>query len=192
MNTQGDPAVRVTPTDYEDRRGTWLDAHPLARKGKRWFVAFVEALLKAGSLFAIWLAIAAAFHLWPFGESPDVRIDIVSSQVNPAGYDDASDEYICLINKSGGDVNLLGWDLRDAEGSVNVLPDVTLASENRLRVHPGEGKNTAGDIYGEGQAAVWNNQGDTVTLLDSDGNLIDSQTYGARSSESIASRCGSP
>lgn len=172
--------------------GTWLDAHPLARKGKRWFVAFVEAVLKVGSLFAIWLAIAAAFHLWPFGESPDLRIDIVSSQVNSAGYDNASDEYICLINKSGGDVNLLGWDLRDAEGSVNVLPDVTLASEHSLRVHPGEGKNTAGDIYGEGQAAVWNNQGDTVSLLDSDGNLIDSQTYGVRSSESIASRCGSP
>jgi hypothetical protein len=69
------------------------------------------------------LAIAAAFHIWPFGESPDVRIDIAASQVNTRGYDNASDEYICLVNKSGGDVDLLGWELRDAEGSVSVLPD---------------------------------------------------------------------
>lgn len=153
------------------------------------FVQAVEWVLKAGSAFAIWLAIAAAFNFWPFGEAPDVRIDIAASQVNSKGYDNAADEYVCLVNMSGGDVDLLGWELRDAEGSVNVLPDVTLAPDQHLRVHPGGGKNSNADIYGEGEAAVWNNQGDTVTLLDESGNVIDSQTYGSRAAEAVAASC---
>lgn len=151
----------------------------------------LEWVLKAGSAFGIWLAIAAPFHFWPFTQPPDVRIDIAASQVNPAGYDDASDEYICLVDKSGEDVALLGWELRDAEGAVNVLPDITLSPEQHLRVHPGEGRNTETDIYGEGHKAVWNNGGDTATLLDENGNVIDSQVYGARESETVAAGCGS-
>lgn len=149
----------------------------------------VDWVLKAGSLFGIWLAIAAPFHLWPFGEAPDVRIDIAASQVNSKGYDNASDEYVCLVNMSGDDVDLLGWELRDAEGSVNVLPDIALSPDQRLRVHPGGGKNSNTDVYGEGEAAVWNNQGDTVTLLDESGNVIDSQTYGSRAAETVAASC---
>lgn len=163
---------------------------PKSRRAGRIFVGILEWALKAGSAFAIYLAIAAAFHIWPFSEAPDVRIDIAASQVNSRGYDNASAEYICLVNKSGGDVDLLGWELRDAEGGVNVLPDVTLASDQQLRVHPGEGRNTSTDLYGEGHAAVWNNTGDTVTLFDQSGNVIDSQTYGSRQSETVAAGCG--
>lgn len=163
-----------------------------SKRAGRIFVGTLEWLLKAGSAFAIYLAIAAAFHIWPFSEPPDVRIDIAASQVNTRGYDNASDEYICLANQSGGDVELLGWELRDAEGGVNVLPAVTLASDHQIRIHPGEGRNTSTDLYGEGHAAVWNNEGDTVTLLDQSGNVIDSQTYGSRPSETVAAGCGSP
>lgn len=161
-----------------------------SKRAGRIFVTTVEWVLKAGSGFAIYLAIAAAFSFWPFGEPPDVRIDIAASQVNTRGYDNASDEYICLVNKSGGDVDLHGWELRDAEGGVNVLPDFTLASDEQIRVHPGEGRNTDTDLYGEGHAAVWNNEGDTITLLDQSGNVIDSQTYGSRQSETVAAGCG--
>jgi|GEM_PF-1826915 len=165
------------------------DQESQRRRGGRIFVQAVEWLLKAGSAFAIWLAIAAAFHLWPFGEPPDVRVDIAASQVNAKGYDSAVNEYVCLVNMSGDEVDLLGWELRDAEGSVNVLPDITLAPEQHLRVHPGGGENSGSDVYGEGEQAVWNNQGDTVTLLDESGNVIDSQTYGSRSSEETAANC---
>lgn len=150
------------------------------RRSGRIFVQALEWLLKAGSAFAIWLAIAAAFNLWPFGEPPDVRIDIAASQVDSKGDDDASSEYICLVNMSSDDVDLLGWEVRDAEGSVNVLPDLSLGADQHLRVHPGGGQNSSNDVYGEGDKAVWNNQGDTATLLDESGNVIDTQTYGSR------------
>lgn len=51
-------------------------------------------------------------------------------------------------SRAGERPRTLGWELRDAEGSVN----------------------------------VWNNQGDTATLLDESGDVIDTQTYGSRQS----------
>ncbi len=36
------------------------------------------------------------------------------------------------------------------------------------------------DVDGEGDEPVWNNQGDTATLLDESGDVIDTQTYGSR------------
>jgi competence protein ComEC len=97
---------------------------------------------------------------------------------------------VCLVNKSGGSVDLLGWVLSDAEGNVNVLPDVTLESDEHLKVHPGGGANSDTDVYGEGEAAAWNNSGDTITLFDQSGERIDSQTYGEQSEEGAKAACG--
>lgn len=178
-----------TPVDPET--DTQTDESRIKKAGGQ-FGKTVDWAVKIGSAAGAYLAIAAAFHFGPFSEPPDVRIDVASSQINSPGSDNGSDEYICLVNKSDSDVDLLGWELRDAEGSVNFLPDVILAPEQHLKVHPGEGRNTASDVYGEGHAAVWNNEGDTATLLDDSGNKIDSQTYGARSSETTAASCRSP
>lgn len=151
----------------------------------------VEWALKFGSAAGAFLAIAAAFHFGPFSEPPDVRIDVAASLVNSEDSDTGPVEYICLVNKSGGAVDLLGWELRDAEGSVNLLPDVTLSPDQRLRVHPGDGKNGEADIFGEGQDPAWNNTGDIVTLLDDQGNVIDLVAYGSHESESTSASCTS-
>jgi Lamin Tail Domain len=151
----------------------------------------LDLLTKVGGMLAVYLTLAATLSWWPFAGPPDVRIDVSASLVNPKGYDNGSDEYVCLVNEDGDGVSLLGWELRDAEGGVNVLPDVTLDSGQALRVHPGGGKDSATDVYGEGNAAVWNNDGDTITLLDESGDRIDSQSYGSHSSETTAAGCGS-
>lgn len=143
-----------------------------------------------GGLAGVWLTYAAIFQIWPFSGLPDVRIDIVASSINSTGYDKAADEYICLINK-GDRTDLLGWALRDAEGDVNVFSDIALDSGASIRVHPGRGRNSSTDLYGDEGTPRWNNTGDTVTLYDADGNEIDSQTYG-QSSENPPASCGPP
>ena len=136
-----------------------------------------DLIAKVGGAAGALLTVAAILQVWPFGGGPpDVRIDVAASRVNPPGYDSASDEYVCLVNKDG-DVNLLGWVVRDAEQQVNVLPDITLHSNQRIRIHPGEGTATSGDVFGHA-GTTWNNEGDTITVLDSDGNQIASATYG--------------
>jgi hypothetical protein len=157
--------------------------------GKRASVAF-DWLTKAGSLAGVYLTAAALFQIWPFSSLPDVRIDVAASRVNSQGYDRAADEYICLVNKEDGE-DLLGWTLRDAEGDVNVLPDIRLDSGQSIRVHPGRGRNSETDVYGDKGTPRWNNTADTITLFDDSGNEIDSRAYG-QSSENTPAGCGPP
>lgn len=155
-----------------------------------WLTILFALFTTAGSFLSLYLTYAGATERWPFSGPPDVRIDVVASQLNAPGSDRASDEYVCLVNKSGGSVDLLGWVLSDAEGNVNVLPDVRLESDGHLKVHPGGGASSDTDVYGEGEAAAWNNSGDTITLFDQSGDRIDSQTYGEQSEEGAKAACG--
>jgi hypothetical protein len=140
----------------------------------------------AGLLLS-YLGLAYAVGMAPFGK-PDVRVDVAASSFNPVGDDDPADEFVCLVNE-GDDVELTGWELRDAIGVVNELRDFTLRSGESVRVHPGGGRDTEADIYGDRGGAAWTNEGDTVTLVDDDGNEIDSKGYGP-ASEGAAAGCG--
>lgn len=161
-----------------------------AKKARSWVAAGFDWLVKAGGLAGVWLTIAALLQIWPFSGLPDVRIDVAASRVNAPGNDKAAAEYICLVNKDDG-ADLLGWTVRDAEGDVNVLPDITLAAGQSLRVHPGSGTNPDIDVYGDNGTPQWNNTADTITLFDDSGNEFDSRAYG-QSSESRPVGCGTP
>lgn len=142
----------------------------------------VVLLINAGS--------AWVFGYWPFLEEQPVRIDTASSMFNAPGDDDPAEEYVCLVNQADEPVDLLGWVLRDGAGrDVNTLPDFTLAPEAHVRVHPGKGRNSTTDLFGTGGSPVWTNGGDSVTLLDADGQEIDSQSYGPRDDNEAAGRC---
>ena len=122
---------------------------------------------------------------------PDIRIDAAASLVNPTT-DTAAAEYICLVSEEGSAVSLTGWKLADAEGTVNVLPQFSLGPQARVRIHPGGGDertDTTHDLYGE-SGASWNNDGDTVTLLDADGTPVDSVSYGNREDGEVRGTCG--
>lgn len=124
---------------------------------------------------------------------PDVLIDVAASLVNPFN-DTPAAEYICLVNEGDSAVRLTGWKLTDAGGVVNVLPQFSLASHARVRVHPGGGDeraDTTHDLYSEAGTS-WNNDGDTLTLLDSDGTVVDSASYGNREDGEVRGTCGPP
>jgi Lamin Tail Domain len=161
-----------------------------AKKVWGWAAAGFDWLVKAGGLAGVWLTVAALFQIWPFSGLPDVRIDVAASRVNSPGNDSAAAEYICLVNKGKG-VDLLGWTVRDAEGDVNVLPDIVLLPDQSIRVHPGRGTNSETDVYGDEGTSQWNNTADTITFFDDSGNEIDSRAYG-QSSESTPADCGTP
>jgi hypothetical protein len=142
------------------------------------------------AIAAVYVAFAVPLCLPPFECLPDVRIDIASSQFDVPGSDNPSREYVCLVNEEGGSVDLTGWELRDAEGKVNVLPDFTLEADASVRVHPGQGTNSPTDLYGSEGRSVWNNEGDSVTLIDDGGKTIDQVSYGATEA-SGGGDCGS-
>jgi Lamin Tail Domain len=124
-------------------------------------------------------------------DPPEVRIDAASSLFNAPGYDDPADEYVCLVNVDEGDVNLVGWQLRKEEGDVvNTLPSLVLAPGASIRVHPGEGRNSRQDLYGDSGSPVWRNDRDTAMLVDAQGGEIDSAPYREPDDGQVAGPCG--
>jgi Lamin Tail Domain len=118
------------------------------------------------------------------------RVIIEHINHHPHG-EDASDklneEFVVLENEGTEKISLAGWTLTDetatgARRHVYRFPQaVSLSSRERTYIHTGAGE----DSFEEGNpskwilhwgryAFVWNNEGDTATLFDADGNKVDS------------------
>ncbi|HTE32488.1 MAG TPA: lamin tail domain-containing protein, partial [Chryseolinea sp.] len=86
-------------------------------------------------------------------------------------------EYVEILNRSGSNIKLEEWQLRD-ESTGMVLPDVELASGNYMILSSEPGQF---DAYGAALASVnfptLNNVGDVIMLFNADGELIDSVRY---------------
>ncbi len=88
---------------------------------------------------------------------------IVSALPNPNG-DDARREEITVGNFTDADLNLAGWRLRDAAGNEFPLSGVVPPAARLTFVMVAN-------------TMPLNNTGDTVTLLDPDGNVAHTVTY---------------
>jgi micrococcal nuclease len=55
--------------------------------------------------------------------------------------------------------------------------EVTLAADERVVVHTGSGVDTATNMYWGASGAVWNNDGDTVTVRNSTGIVVAERSY---------------
>jgi exonuclease III len=99
-------------------------------------------------------------------QQPTVSVRLALLLPNPPG-DESQNEEATLANDGTHAVTLTGWTLRDRAGRSWVLDSLgTMA--------PGEEK----AIQRGGQPMAMNNTGDTIDLLDADGQVVDSVTYG--------------
>ncbi|WP_297487296.1 lamin tail domain-containing protein [Thermococcus sp.] len=105
--------------------------------------------------------------------SPSV---VIVSVVYDAPGDDADNlngEYVLLKNVGESAVNLAGWELRDADGNSFRFPEVYLSPGAELRIHSGRGISGPSDLYWNSTVPVWDNDGDTAYLYNSEGHLVD-------------------
>lgn len=106
-------------------------------------------------------------------------IDAQASVFDAPG-DDLSNlngEYVTL-RAEGGHVDLSGWKLTDALGYSYRFPSFVLYSGTTVRIHTGGGTDTATDLYWNLGVPAWNDNGDRVSLIDTQGRLIDSFSIG--------------
>ncbi len=88
-------------------------------------------------------------------------------------------EFVVLQNLSQAAVDVGGWFIRDARGVPLVMPyDATIPPGGRLRIYTGPGTDGGGNVYCNRRRAVLNNKGDTLTLFDRSGTLIQRFSYG--------------
>lgn len=121
---------------------------------------------------------------------PAYRVTINRIHYNPPGKDvpaKLNQEYIIVENKGDEKVSLAGWMLLDKTGTgkrrhVYTFPkNVSILQREQIYLYTGRGKNSFSkgkpprwNIYWGRRRFVWNNEGDLATLLDNNGNVVDS------------------
>jgi hypothetical protein len=91
--------------------------------------------------------------------------------------DEVSGEYVTLRNVDNHAIQLDGWRLVDAQANTITLPRFVLQPNTTLTIHNCTGTNDNANIYTGACEAMWNNGGDTATLYDASGAVIDAYTY---------------
>jgi hypothetical protein len=106
---------------------------------------------------------------------PTKRVEI--AQVNFAG--GAATENIVLTNTGGKDQDMTNWTLEDDAATPHsfTFGVFTLTVGSTVTVHTGNGVDTATDVYWNRGSGVWNDGGDSATLKDAQGVVLDSETW---------------
>jgi micrococcal nuclease len=105
---------------------------------------------------------------------------VASIHADAAGDDreNLDDEYVVFLNEGEGTLSLSGWIVSDAAGATYTVPEGTeLAPGERLTLHTGSGTDGDGVYYWDASRPVWNNGGDTITVVDDDGDLVLQRSY---------------
>lgn len=107
------------------------------------------------------------------------HIELTSIVFDPEG-DDATGEHLTFANTGNAPVDLTGWTLSDSHGHRYTFPTATLPTNGTGTIKATTGTDTTTGtplILHAGWGAVWNNSGDTATLRDPNGTLVDTCTY---------------
>ena len=110
--------------------------------------------------------IVVRFDLQGPVQPPTISVRLALLLPNPPG-DENQNEEATLANDGSQAVSMVGWTLRDRAGRNWLLDSLGT-------VAPGEEET----IRRSGQPMAMNNTGDTIDLLDADGQVVDSVTYG--------------
>lgn len=88
-------------------------------------------------------------------------------------YQVESDEYVEVKNTGQSTLNLEGYYLMGSKGEEKyTFPALELAPDETVKVYTNQG-----DYSFESEDAVWSNGGETVTLYDTSGNVVDTYTW---------------
>ena len=105
------------------------------------------------------------------------QVAIVYIDYDPAVGNDGDGEYVAIQNMGSTPVDLTGWQLVDIAAHTFVFPAFVLQPGATVNVHICNGENSATDLYEGRCSAIWNNAGDTATLLDATGRIISTYSY---------------
>jgi hypothetical protein len=93
--------------------------------------------------------------------------------VSVVGAGTVSTESVVLRYNGSGELDLSGWQLKDADGNTYIFPPFKLVKNGAVQVHTAGGTDTAIDLYWGLRDAVWGS-GETALLVDPQGELQDS------------------
>ncbi len=88
-----------------------------------------------------------------------------------------NDEYIKIKNTGSSAIDMTGWSIQDEAGNTYHFPNGFIIQPGSEVIYSGSGTNTNSQLYWGAQHAIWNNNGDTIYIIDSTGRVILTQSY---------------
>jgi hypothetical protein len=135
------------------------------------YTGFARALTFA--LFALFLGAVLAH-----GEESSADNGITISNANFVATspekENLNDEWVEITNLGGVDEDLTGWTLEDAQNHTYTFKSFTLNAGSKVKLHTGQGNDSAEELYWNKNTPIWNNSGDVATLKDASENIISS------------------
>lgn len=109
----------------------------------------------------------------------NLRIDEVEPDAPGNDAENLNGEWVRIVNDGAIEIELLGWMLQDESSSHRYeFPAATIDPQGTITIRSGCGEDSDTELHWcVSGSAVWNNDGDTVFLLDPSGNLADSLGY---------------
>jgi competence protein ComEC len=108
----------------------------------------------------------------PTGANP--RILEVQFDAPGIERDNLNGEWVKIKNIGNIPIDMSGWKLSDEQNHVYNFPNgFELSSGTIVKIHTGTGTNTQTELYWGEKSPIWNNDGDTATLKDKKGGIID-------------------
>lgn len=111
-------------------------------------------------------------------------LHFTSFHANARGDDreNVNGEYLRACNVSEEPVDLSGYRLTDADGNEWVLPQLVVPAGHTVKIHTGQGEHQTDPakqlaVYLGNDGPVWGNSGDTATLYDPDGEVVDRSVH---------------
>jgi len=115
-----------------------------------------------------------------WGTPTESGLVVSTLHYDAAGNDNENlnDEYVVFENRGDETFALGGWTVRDEAGHTYVFPDgFALGPGELVTLYTGSGTDTATELYWGRTGAVWNNGGDTLTLVDDSGATVLERSY---------------
>ncbi|WP_424004744.1 lamin tail domain-containing protein [Haloarcula salina] len=93
-------------------------------------------------------------------------------------HENENDEYVVFENTGETTLDLSGWTVEDeAEHTYRFPAGFELDPGSKVTLYTGSGADTDSELYWGSDAAIWNNNGDTVYVLDEDGETVVEKSY---------------
>ncbi len=107
-------------------------------------------------------------------EPEQTQPKITRIEYDPEGNDreNLNDEWIEI---SGYGTEITGWTVSDAANHVYTFPEFIIYG--KVKIHTGSGKDSSTELYWNMKTPVWNNDGDTATLKNRNGDTISIYEY---------------
>lgn len=117
---------------------------------------------------------------------PDADVDVrIQSIVYDPDGSDVDGENVTIVNLGTTAQVMTGWKLSDEADTTFSFPSFSLAGGGTVRVWVKAGVDTTTELFWGSNRSIWNNDGDTATLTDSSGAVVDACTYTGGAGEAL-------